>query len=415
MGETRRAARRPLVAWSLTVATLVVLAAALVLLGLNASRLHAGRIGFYILLSVGVLAYAGAGGLVARRVPGNAIGWLLSLAGLTLTVAMLTEQYALYGLATAAGAVPAAKVAGSLSAAAVVVTIFMLFVLVLLFPDGRLPSRRWRPVLWALAVVVAGVVAQSFQTGTEVTGGITNALDAAGVGYPNPLGVLPRHGRFSALLAGIFFLALVTGLLVVASVFVRRRGASPERRQQLAWLGYVGALTVVWAVLLVLANFLVRGQANGLVTGVFWSLMFLTPVAGIPVACVVAVLKYRLYDLGRIVSRTVSYAIVTGLLVGVYAGLVLLATGVIGLTSPVAVAGATLAAAALFGPLRSRVQRRVDHRFNRARYDAERMLAAFAARLKEELDADAVTEDLARSVHTALGPAHVSIWLSEQR
>ena len=119
--------------------------------------------------------------------------------------------------------------------------------------------------------------------------------------------------------------------------------------------------------------------------------MVLTPVAGIPVACVVAVLKYRLYDLGRIVSRTVSYAIVTGLLVGVYAGLVLLATEVIGLKSPVAVAVATLAAAALFGPLRSRVQRRVDHRFNRARYDAERMLAAFAARLKEELDADAVT------------------------
>src|SRR6478735_6877284 len=109
MGETRRAARRPLVAWSLTVATLVVLAAALVLLGLNASRTDTGRIGFYILLSVGVLAYAGAGGLIARRVPGNAIGWLLSLAGLTLTVAMLTEQYALYGLATAAGAVPAAN------------------------------------------------------------------------------------------------------------------------------------------------------------------------------------------------------------------------------------------------------------------------------------------------------------------
>jgi hypothetical protein len=171
MGETRHAARRPLAAWSLAVATLVVLAAALVLLGLNASRIHAGRIGFYGLLSVGVLAYAGAGGLIARRVPGNAIGWLLGLAGLTLTVAMLTEQYALYGLATAAGAVPAGKVAGSLSAAAAVLTIFVLLVLVLLFPDGRLPSPRWRPVLWALAVVVAGVVAQSFQAGTRVTGG----------------------------------------------------------------------------------------------------------------------------------------------------------------------------------------------------------------------------------------------------
>ncbi len=419
MGKVRQATRKPLVAWSLTGSVLVVLAAALVLLGLNASRLNAsrldaGQIGLYGLLSVGVLAYAGAGSLIARRVPGNAIGWLLGLAGLSLTVAMLTEQYALYGLATAPGAVPAAKVAGVLSAATVALTVILLFVLVLLFPDGRLPSPRWRPVLWALAVVAAGLVAQQFQAGTMISGGITNALNGPGVSYPNPLGVLPQNGWFSGLLAGIFILALVAGLLVVASVFVRRRGASPERRQQLAWLGYVGALTVVWAVFLVLANLLVRGQANGLVTGVFWSLMFLTPVAGIPVACVVAVLKYRLYDLGRIVSRTVSYAIVTGLLVGVYAGLVLLATGLTGRTSPVAVAGATLAAAALFGPLRSRVQRRVDHRFNRARYDAERMLAAFAARLTEELDADAVTEDLARSVHTALGPAHISIWLSER-
>ena len=412
MGETRHAARRPLAAWSLTVSALVVLAAALVLLGLNASRLNAGGIGFYGLLSVGVLAYAGAGGLIASRVPGNAIGWLLDLAGLTLTVAMLTEQYALYGLATAPGAVPAAKVAGSLSAAAALLTIFLLFVLVLLFPDGRLPSPRWRPVLWALAVVVAGVVAQSFQAGTRVTGGITNALDAAGVAYPNPLGVLPRHGWFSALLVGIFFLGLVTSLLIVASVFVRRRGASPERRQQLAWLGYVGVLTAFWGAVLFLAGTLAPGLSNAWLGTAIWSLLFLTPVAGIPLACVVAVLKYRLYDLGRIVSRTVSYAIVTGLLLGVYAGLVLLATHLIKITSPVAEAGATLAAAALFGPLRSWVQHRVDRRFNRARYSAERMLAAFAARLTEELDADAVTEDLARSVHAALEPAHISIWLS---
>ena len=112
MGTVRQATRKSLVAWSLTGSVLVVLAAALVLLGLNASRLDAGQIGLYGLLSVGVLAYAGAGGLIARRVPGNAIGWLLSLAGLSLTVAMLTEQYALYGLATAPGTVPAAKVAG---------------------------------------------------------------------------------------------------------------------------------------------------------------------------------------------------------------------------------------------------------------------------------------------------------------
>jgi hypothetical protein len=418
MGKVRLAARKPLAAWALTGSALVLLAAALVLLGLNASRvsasrLNAGIIGLYCLLSVGALAYAGAGSLIARRVPGNAIGWLLSLTGLSLTVAMLTEQYVLYGLATAKGAVPAARVAGVLSDAVVGLTVILLLALVLLFPDGRLPSPRWRPVLWALAVVAAGLVAQRFQAGIMISGGITNALNRPGVSYPNPLGVLPQHGWFSGLLTGIFILALVTGPLILASVFVRRRGASPERRQQLAWLGYVGALTVVWIVLLGLASFLVRGPEKGVVTTVAWSLMFLTPVTGIPVACVVAVLKYRLYDLGRIVSRTVTYAIVSGLLVGIYAGLVLLATHLIGLTSPVAVAGATLAAAALFGPLRSRVQKRVDHRFNRARYDAERMLAAFAARLTEELDADAVTDDLAGTVRAALEPAHVSIWLSE--
>jgi len=258
------------------------------------------------------------------------------------------------------------------------------------------------------------LVAQQFQAGTWITGGITNALDGAGVAYPNPLGVLPRNGWFSGLLAGIFILALVAVLLVLASVFVRRRGAGPERRQQLAWLGYVGALSVTWILGLGLATWLAPGHANNWIGGLFWGLIVLTPVVGIPVACVVAVLKYRLYDLGRIISRTVAYAVVSGLLIGVYAGLVLLATQVIGITSPVAVAGATLAAAALFGPLRSRVQQRVDHRFNRARYDAERLLAAFAARLTEELDADAVTEDLARSVHTALEPAHVFIWLSER-
>ena len=420
MGKGQLATRKPLVAWSLTGSALVVLAAALVLLGLNASqpdvsRLGAGRIGFYVLASVGALAYAGAGSLIARRVPGNPIGWLLSLAGLTVTAAMLTEQYALYGLATNPGAVPAAKVAGVLSGIVVEVTVVLLAVLVLLFPDGRLPSPRWRPVLWAVAVVTAALVAQQFQAGIMISGGLTNALNGPKAFYPNPLGIIPQHGWFSGLLAGIFILALVTLVLILASVFVRRRGASIERRQQLAWLGYVGLLTVVWIVLLGLSGLLVRGGANGLVTAMFWSLMFLTPVAGIPLACVVAVLKYRLYDLGRVVSRTVTYAIVTGLLVGVYVGLVLLATEVIGLTSPVAVAGATLTAAALFGPLRSRVQQKVDRRFNRARYSAERLLAAFAARLTEELGAGAVHDDLASTVHAALAPAHVSIWRAERR
>ena len=131
-----------------------------------------------------------------------------------------------------------------------------------------------------------------------------------------------------------------------------------------------------------------------------------------PLACVVAVLKYRLYEIDRLISRTVAYAIVTGLLVGVYAALVLLATKVLPLRGPVAVAGSTLAAPALFTPLRSRVQRIVDRRFNRARYDADQTVAAFAGRLKDAVDLNSVRDDLAHAVHSALEPAHISVWIS---
>jgi len=409
-------ARRPrmhLAAWWLSVTTLVVLAAALVFIALNTSRTSTAKVGLDAILAAGVLMYAASGRLIASRRPDNAIGWLLGSIGLAVATSMFAEQYALYGIATAPGAVPAAKAVGCLASVGAFATVLLLFCIVLLFPDGHLPSPRWRPVLWAMVVVFAGWGTQQFQAGTTVTGGLTNALQAGGATYPNPVGFLPRHGWYSHLLTVIFVLAVLTVIGVVASVFARRRGASPERRQQLAWLGYVGALTVVWILSMGLATWLVPGNHNNGWPGeLLWGLVVITPVVGIPLACVVAVLKYRLYDLGRIVSRTVSYAIVTGLLLGVYAGLVLLATGLTGRTSPVAVAGATLAAAALFGPLRSRVQHRVDRRFNRARYSAERMLAAFAARLTEELDADAVTEDLARSVHAALEPAHISIWLS---
>jgi hypothetical protein len=416
MGEAgpSRRSRKHLAAWSLTMVTLAVLAATLVLAALNTRRTGISRLGLDAVLSAAVLLYAASGRLIANRRPDNAIGWLLASIGLALTTSMFAEQYAVYGLATAPGAVPAPKAVGCAAAAAASVTVVLLFFIVLLFPDGHLPSPRWRPVLWAMVVVFIGWGSQEFQAGTTISGGITNALDAVGAAYPNPVSFLPRHGWYSDLLLAIFVLAIFTAIAVVASVFARRRRATPERRQQLRWLGYVGALTIVWILSIGLANGLAKGAAASWLGPVLWSLTVLTPVVGIPLACVVAVLRYRLYDLDRIISRTVAYAVVTGLLIGVYAGLVLLATQVIGITSPVAVAGATLAAAALFGPLRSRVQQRVDHRFNRARYDAERLLAAFAARLTEELDADTVTEDLARSVHTALEPAHVSIWLSER-
>jgi hypothetical protein len=392
--------------------TVMVLAAALTLAVLNASHIGTSKTGAAAAVAVAVLFYTGTGRLITTRVPGNPIGWLLGLVGLSAAASTFAEQYAAYGLATARGSVPAAKLIGVMAGSTAALTVLLLFSLILLFPDGRLPSRRWRPVAWAIVVVAAGWATQNLQRGTTIGGGLTNALDGARAAYRNPYGILPAHGWYSDLLKVIFVLGVVTGVLVIASVLVRRRGANTELREQLAWLGYIAVLTAVWPLVLTLASLLAPAAANAWLGQLIWGFMLLTPLAGIPAACVIAVLKYRLYEIDRIISRTLAYAIVTGLLVGVYAGLVLLATAVLGLHGTVAVAVSTLAAAALFTPLRSRVQRAVDRRFNRTRYDADRTVDAFAARLKDAVDLDSVRDDLVAVVGKALEPVHMSVWIN---
>ena len=412
MAFVRHDARRwvRVAAWPLAGLTACALVPALVLAALNASRLGTVRTGADVVLAVAVGVGVATSQLIISRLPGNPIGWLLGLIELSLAASMFTDQYALYGLATAPGSLPAARTAGWAAGVLATVTVLLLAFLVLLFPDGRLPSRRWRPVLWALVVVTLGWVAGQFQAGTTVTGGITDALSAAEITYRFH-GLFPHQGWLSATGRVGFVLGVVAGVLVVASVFVRRRGASAERRRQLAWLGYVGLMTVIWAAALVVASVAAPGAFNGSLGTLLWSFLVCTPVAGVPLACAVAVLKYRLYEIDRIISRTLAYAIVTGLLVGIYAGLVLLTTQVLRVHTPVAVAASTLAAAALFNPVRRRVQKAVDRRFNRARYDADQTIAAFAARLKDVVDLDSVQADLASVVAKALEPAHVSVWI----
>ena len=400
-------------AWPLAGLTACVLVAALVLTALNASWLGTVRTGADLLMAVAAGVGVATSQVIISRLPGNAVGWLLGLIELSLAAAIFTDQYALYGLATAPGPLPAAQTAGWAAGVLATVTVLLLAFLILLFPDGRLPSRRWRPVLWALAVVTLGWVAGQFQAGTTVTGGITDALSAAGITYSYH-GFFPHQGWLAGTGRVGFVLGVAAGVLVVASVFVRRRGASAERRKQLAWLGYVGLMTVMWAAVLVVAGLAAPGAFNGSLGTLLWSFLVCTPVAGVPLACAVAVLKYRLYEIDRIISRTLAYAIITGLLVGVYAGLVLLTTQVFLVHTPVAVAASTLAAAALFNPLRRRVQKAVDRRFNRARYDADQTVAAFAARLKDAVGLDSVHHDLADVVHQALEPAHVSVWISQR-
>ena len=399
--------------WLLAGLTVLALAAALTLLGLSAGQFHPAQLGFEVILAAAILLYTGTGRLITARVPGNAIGWLLALIGLLLAGEMLTEQYAVYGLVTAPGSLPAVKVTGWFSAILTVLAVFVLLFLLLLFPDGRLPSPRWRQAQLALSLILAATVASQMQAGQLISGGgLTDVLDNTHASYPNPVGIFPRHGWFGGFIVVVLALAVAAGLTCVTSVFARRRGASTERRKQLAWLGYVGVITLFWIMLLLLGE-VFGGGGPAWIGNALWILCVLTPVAGIPVACVVAVLRYRLYDIDRLISRTLAYAIVTGLLVGVYAGLVLLATRVLPLHTPVAVAGSTLVAAALFSPLRRRVQLRVDRRFNRARYDADQVVAAFAGRLKDTVNLDSVRDDLASVVHQALEPTVMSVWINE--
>jgi hypothetical protein len=397
--------------------TVVVLVVALVLLGLNAGDLSPAQLGFEVVLAAAVVLYAGTGLLLSRRVPGNAIGWLLAMIGFLLAGELCAEQYAVYGLVTAPGALPVVKAIGWCSVLLAGLAIFAVLFLLLLFPDGQLPSPRWRPVRLAFGVVLVALLLSQMQTGQVVSGGLTDVLDnpQAHASYPNPVGIIPQHGWGAAFVAVAVLLIVAAALTAVRSVFARRRAASAERRKQLEWLGYVGALTLGLIALLLLG--VIFGGSGGpkWIGNLLWILCVLTPVTGIPAACVVAVLRYRLYDIDRLVSRTLSYAVVTGTLLAVYVGLVLVATRVLPLHTPVAVAGSTLVAASLFSPLRRRVQLKVDRRFNRARYDADQMVSAFAGRLKDTVNLDSVRSDLAEVVHQALEPTLMSVWINERR
>jgi hypothetical protein len=355
-----------------------------------------------IALVIGLPA-AAVGAVVARRLPRNPLGWLLLAIGCCLILANDGSDYALlayrlgYRLPLGVVALGLNQLWGP--------GIELLGLVILLFPDGRPASRGWRWALWAYCIIyVFEVVALAVATAQAVAEP-TMRVDSTG-----GLAATDQPAGWYAVALHIGYLAVLALMLAfIARQVLSWRRSSGERRQQLKWLASGAAATVCCAVL----AFASQAAPTALLRsagGLAWF-----GFAALPVSIGVGILKYRLYEIDRIISRTLAYAIVTSLLVGVYAGLVLLATRVLAVHAPVAVAAATLAAAALFTPLRRRVQRVVDRRFNRARYDADRALAAFAARLQDAVELDSVRDDLASAVHTALEPAHVSVWLDGAR
>jgi hypothetical protein len=382
---------RPATAWTLT-GLIVLLTAALVPLSLAARQnpFAAGGVNVVIGFSFAVI-----GLVVAWHRPRNLTGWLMLALGAGFIVQVDGGLYNLLNY----------RLGHHLPLAPVVLILYhvsepelgLIPLVILLFPDGRLPSPRWR---WAVAgyltLALADIIVQGQMSVYALTHHRTE-VDGSGQ-------LLLSDGVYSVFFAPVSLVFFGSWVASVVYQAVSWRRASGERRQQLSWLMAGGAVALIAFLAAIAASALphaIRGAVGDvLVLG----------TAALPAGMGVAILKYRLYEIDRIISRTLAYAIVTGLLVGVYAGLVLLATQVLSVSSPVAVAASTLAVAALFAPVRRRVQGVVDRRFNRVRYDGDRTVEAFAARLQDAVDPDAVRADLAGVVSRALEPAHVTVW-----
>ena len=342
------------------------------------------------------------GVVVARRQPGNPIGWILIGLGVFATFYTDAGRYAVFDYHFHRGDLPFGPAAVLVASGLWTFVFLLLPLVILLFPDGRLP-RRWRTVLWAYLAAAALVAAYFAGSNAWAMSGQPVSVNGAGQlsQQPNPSGVLVAAAVAVVVTLPVFWLSFV------ARQVLSWRRAADERKQQLKWLMGGSVITVLG-----LAGMVGFGSSSSPVALTF-EIVSVCASFALPAAIGVAILRYRLYEIDRIISRTLAYAIVTGLLVGVYAGLVLLITQVFRFHSTVAVAVATLAAAALFNPVRRRVQLWVDRRFNRSRYDADEMVAAFAARLKDAMDLDSVRDDLAGVVQKALEPAHVSVWISQ--
>jgi hypothetical protein len=346
---------------------------------------------------------AGVGIVVARRQPGNPLGWLYLLIASCLFLATDGGDYASFVYRTghhlplgAVGLVLDQTWTEGLA----------LFVLViLLFPDGKLPRGSWRWALRTYCVLYAAL----FTAFVVATAGALTAhplrVDATGglSAIDNPV------GWFAVAERSFLLLLLAFSLAFIGRQVLSWRRSSGERRQQLKWLASGATVTIVSVVVAIPLS------TSGPTTLLDWvDNLAWFGLAALPVSMGVGILKYRLYEIDRIISRTLGYTVVTALLIGVYGGIVLLSHDLLPLTSPVAVATATLVAAASFSPLRRRVQRIVDRRFNRARYDAEVTVAAFAGRLKDAVDLDTVRLDLTGVIQQTLEPVHVSMWLRER-
>jgi hypothetical protein len=401
-------------AWSLAVVSLVLCVAAIGLY-LATRSLHppsswgTGGDSTVLIFVVPYLTFPLVGALIASNRPKNPIGWICLAVGIFWMLANLSSGYGMYGLRVASpGSVPFPAAIGSVGEWMWAPAVGLGICLILLFPDGRLPSRRWRPLAW-----LSGAAIFLVSAGFALSPGPMEGL----LGIRNPFG-LEEYPWIADAAQGVILLLFLCILASAASLVLRFLRSGGEEREQIKWLAFAASiLGLVGFSSFVIPGIIVpdaTGGANRLWENLLEDAVTLS-FAGVPVAVGVAVLKYRLYDIEVVINRTLVYGTLTATLVALYfGGIVVLQRVFVFLTgqkSTLAVVASTLLIAALFTPLRRRIQSFIDRRFYRSKYDARKTLEAFSAKLRDETDLDALSNDLVGVVRETMQPAHVSLWL----
>lgn len=386
--RAHRSTRWSRVAWGIAALDIV---AFLVASTYDAASFDAGATALYV---IGIASFAGVGALLYARVPGNSIGILLLAAGTTLVAAVMVGMYADLG-ARQVPPWPGSGIARSIGDSMFIYPFVIAIIGVpLVFPDGRLPSRRFR---WLVALAVADMVAWTVLA-VVFPGG--SAARVPGLAFLLPL--------VSAVETFILIATVVSFAAAVYAVWLRFRRGDRVQRQQVKWLVAVVSLAAI-----ILPISMLLTDTNPVLADALSSVAILLMFA-LPIVIAIAILRYHLYEIDRIISRTIGWALTTGLIVAVFAGVVVglqaVLAEVIG-GSTLAVAGSTLLVAALFQPLRRRIQRAVDQRFNRAGYDAQRVARDFSERLREVVDLEALSEEVRRAAGETVRPETSVVWL----
>ena len=394
-------------AWAVCAFSLILTVLGFLLLSLNLSHPNVPVYDYWHQSTATGVVFSMLGVLVASRRPEHPVGWLFCAIGFLAGADLFCTQYATYALLAQPGALPAGEAAAWVRSWFGVVGGGLGVFLLLLFPDGRLPSARWRYLAWFnAAVIFLGALWVAFAPGP---------LDGLGP-IRNPLGIdsLKIAGAGSAFdVYEVPWFVIV--VVATTSVFVRLHGAGLEERQQIKWFAYA-AVVLTSTILLRVLTFSLPIPASVSLTVEGLIALGLVSVAG---ATAIAILKYRLYEIDLLINRTLVYGALTAILAALYfGGIVVLQRVFVALTgekSTLAVVASTLVIAALFNPLRRRIQGFIDRRFYRSKYDAAKTLEAFSAKLRDETDLDALSEGLTSVVRETMQPAHVSLWLRPEK